>query len=743
MTVAAVASPSLKFLEDRWDPAIADKLDEPELLRYRSNLLGSDLRLTNFAGGNTSSKIDEVDPLTGGTVKVLWVKGSGGDLGSIKRGGFATLYLDKLLALEHLYQGQDTEDSMVDMYALCSFRNNPVASSIDTPLHGFLPFPHVDHLHPDWGIALAASANGKQKMEEFNREFDHRLIWIPWQRPGFELAMMLKRAVEKNPDCDGIVLGGHGLFTWGETQRECYVNTITIIDQLGQFIANHSRRKGETRFGGEAGKSRPNRPELATEILPFLRGRVSAQRRWIANFSDHEDVLRFVNSSHAGDLAFLGTSCPDHFIRTKIRPMFVPWAEDEDVAALKSRIESTLAEYREHYRSYYQAHALPDSPALRDASPTIVLIPGLGMFSFGKNKTEARITGEFYTNAIHVMEGASLLDEGEVSGSKSSIVPQCGEGMDPTTFKVFTNYLAMPLSEAFRIEYWALEEAKIRRQPAEKELSRSIVVVVGGGSGIGREVALLAAARGAHVMVADRDLGAAGKVADEVAKITSKESVASAGVDIRSRDAIANALKATIAVFGGADILINTAAMFPSSPDGIISEAQWAMTLDVNVTANYLLCDEAAKIFNAQGLDSSIVLTSSANAVVPKRGSEAYDVSKAALSHLVRELAVGLAPKIRVNGICPATVVKGSTMFPRDRVRASLAKYNIPFEESMTDEELRGVLANFYAQRTLTHQPIDPVDCAEAILFLASARSRCTSGHLIPVDGGLPEAFLR
>jgi NAD(P)-dependent dehydrogenase (short-subunit alcohol dehydrogenase family) len=315
--------------------------------------------------------------------------------------------------------------------------------------------------------------------------------------------------------------------------------------------------------------------------------------------------------------------------------------------------------------------------------------------------------------------------------------------MDPTTFKVFTNYVAMPLSEAFRIEYWALEEAKIRRQPAEKELSRAIVVVVGGGSGIGREVALLAAARGAHVMVADRDLGAAGKVADEVGKVTSKESVASAGVDIRSRDAIANALKATIAAFGGADILINTAAMFPSSPDGIISEAQWAMTLDVNVTANYLLCDEAAKIFKAQGLDSSIVLTSSANAVVPKRGSEAYDVSKAALSHLVRELAVGLAPTIRVNGICPATVVKGSTMFPRDRVRASLAKYNIPFDESMTDEELRGVLANFYAQRTLTHQPIDPVDCAEAILFLAGARSRCTSGHLIPVDGGLPEAFLR
>jgi NAD(P)-dependent dehydrogenase (short-subunit alcohol dehydrogenase family) len=315
--------------------------------------------------------------------------------------------------------------------------------------------------------------------------------------------------------------------------------------------------------------------------------------------------------------------------------------------------------------------------------------------------------------------------------------------MDPASFNVFTNYVALPLSEAFRIEYWALEEAKIRRQPAEKELSRSIVVVVGGGSGIGREVALLAAGRGAHVMIADRDAGAASSFVGELAKVTSKEFVASTAVDIRSRDAIREALKATVAAFGGADILVNTAAMFPSSPDGVITEAQWTTTLDVNVTANFLLADEIAKIFATQGLEASIVFTSSANAVVSKRGSEAYDVSKAALSHLVRELAVGLAPKVRVNGICPATVVKGSTMFPRDRVRASLTKYGIAFDESMSDEDLRDLLAKFYAKRTLTHQPIDPADCAEAILYLASPRARCTTGHLIPVDGGLPEAFLR
>ena len=740
MSQATLANSTFRFLEDRWEPATASGLDDPEALRYRSNLLGSDLRITNFAGGNTSSKVKEIDPLTGEQVEVLWVKGSGGDLGSIKRTGFATLYLDKLLALEKIYKGVDFEDDMVAMYRVCTFGDNPVAASIDTPLHGFLPFRHVDHLHPDWGIAMAASANGKEKMEEFNREFNHSLIWIPWQRPGFELGLMMRNAVEKNPGCDGIVLGGHGIFTWGETQRECYLNTITMIDQIGQFIARHGEALGPQRFGGEAVPSRPERRALATEIVPYLRGRLSVQNRLIASFSDAPDVLQFVNSAHAEELAYLGTSCPDHFIRTKIRPMFVPWAKNGNVADLKAQIDRSLHEYREQYFTYYHYFVKPDSPPLRDPSPAIVLIPGLGMFSFGKSKTEARITGEFYTNAIHVMEGASLLTGTEdVKGS----LPQCGEGMDPATFKSFSNYVALPPIEAFRIEYWAMEEAKLRRQPPEKELSRRIALVVGGGSGIGREVAHLAAARGGHVMVADRDESAAKCVEAEVAKISNKEFVASTALDIRKRDTVRDAIRATIAAFGGFDILINTAALFPSSSDGHISDELWSTTLDINVTANYILADEAAKVFGEQNLDGSIVLTSSANAVVAKRGSEAYDVSKAALSHLVRELAVSLSPKIRVNAVSPATVVKGSTMFPRDRVRASLTKYNIPFDESKSDEELRGVLAAFYAKRTLTHQPIDPVDCAEAILFLASPKTRCTSGHIFPVDGGLTEAFLR
>jgi NAD(P)-dependent dehydrogenase (short-subunit alcohol dehydrogenase family) len=547
----------------------------------------------------------------------------------------------------------------------------------------------------------------------------------------------MKRAIEQNPGCDGIVLGGHGLFTWGNTQRECYLNTLSVIDSLGQFIERHGA--GKVRFGGEIVPTRADRVELAAQVAPFLRGRISAQQRFISNYSDAKDVLQFVNSKDAKDLAFLGTSCPDHFIRTKIRPMFVPWAADEDLAALKKSIDQSLAQYREQYRAYYRAFATPSSPALRDASPTVVLIPGMGMFSYGKNKTEARITGEFYTNAIHVMEGASVLSNGPVRGT----VPQCQEGMDPASFKSHSNYVALPAIEAFRIEYWVLEEAKIRRQPPEKELSRRVALVVGGASGIGREVARLAAARGAHVFVADRNNDGAGSVAKELGQITPLEFNGSSAVDIRDRESIRKMIDAAALAFGGIDILINTAALFPSSPDGVISDTMWADTLSVNVTANYLLANEVAQLFKEQGLHANLVFTSSANAVVAKKGSEAYDVSKAALSHLIRELAVSMAPTVRVNGISPATVVKGSTMFPRDRVRASLKKYNIPFQESFSDEELRSRLAAYYAERTLTLKAIDPADCAEAILFLASPRARCTTGHVIPVDGGLTEAFQR
>lgn len=730
----------LVLLTDLWDENVASELDEPELLRYRSNLLGADLRITNFGGGNTSSKIQQRDPLDRTERMVLWVKGSGGDLGSIKRNGFAALYLDKLLALENIYRGAEFEDEIVELYPLCTFGLNPVAASIDTPLHGFLPFKHVDHLHPDWGIALAASANGHEKLAEFNARFGHKIIWVPWQRPGFELAMMLKKAVEANPGCDGVVLGGHGLFTWGETQRECYLNTITVIDQLGQFVLEHVAKRRGTVFGGSLHFTRSDARKVATEIFPFLRGRVSAQKRLIGTYSDLPEVLEFVNAKDAEKLAFLGTSCPDHFLRTKVRPLYVNWDPAGDVSSLRPAIDNAIADYRNNYAEYYAKHADQHSPAQRDPNPTVVLIPGVGLFSFGKNKAESRITGEFYVNAIHVMEGAAGL--GGMSKCPDTL-PQAGAAASTDMFQVHDNYVALPTREAFRIEYWALEEAKLRRQPAEKELSRQIALVVGGGSGIGREVVKIAAERGAHVVVADRAVEAAEQVTKEARSIVGKEGAISAGIDIRNRESIRSAVEKVIQTYGGLDILINTAALFPSSPTGVISDQQWGTTLEVNVTSNYFLLDEIASILADQNLEASVVLTSSANAVVAKRGSEAYDVSKAALSHLVREFAVSMAPKARVNGISPATVVKGSTMFPRERVIASLKKYALPFEESMTDDELRGVLSQFYAQRTLTRRPIDPSDCAKAILFLAGPQAQCTTGHLIPVDGGLTEAFLR
>jgi len=732
-----------RYLENRWDKKIAAALNEPELLRYRSNLLGSDLRITNYGGGNTSTKVMQPDPLDGSPKQVLWVKGSGGDLGTMAIGGFAALYLDKLYELVNIYRGVAHEDELVALYPLCGFGQSTVAASIDTPLHAFLPARHVDHLHPDWGIALAAAANGEQQMQEFNRRYNHRLIWVPWMRPGFELGLMLKKAVESNPDCDGIVLGAHGLFSWGETSEDCYVNTIELIDQLGQFVQEHVDAQGDRIFGGALYPAREDREVQAADLLPFLRGRLSAELRVIGNYSALPEVLQFVNSVEAEKLAWLGTSCPDHFIRTKIRPLYVHWNPSQDAAQLRAAFDKDLEQYRRDYTAYYQSHVLPDSPAMRNANPTVVLIPGLGMFSFAKSRAEARITSELYVNAIHVMEGATALADKKASKKEPVEYPQAGPSAPSSAFQCHSNYVAMPPLEAFRIEYWAMEEAKIRRQPPEKPLSRRIALVVGGGSGIGREVAFLAAANGATVAVADRNLPAAEAVAAELRKRYGRDTANAIEIDITQEGSIETALRSVISLCGGLDLLINTAALFPASANNTTSPTQWGKTLEINVTANYFLAEQAARIFREQDLDASIVLTSSANAVVAKRGSEAYDVSKAAVSHLVRELAVSLSPRIRVNGISPATVIRGSTMFPRERVITSLKKYSISFDAAASDDELRNLLAEFYAQRTLTHQPIDPVDCARAILFLAGPEARCTSGHIIPVDGGLTEAFLR
>jgi rhamnose utilization protein RhaD (predicted bifunctional aldolase and dehydrogenase)/NAD(P)-dependent dehydrogenase (short-subunit alcohol dehydrogenase family) len=651
------------------------------------------------------------------------------------------LYLNRLEDLKSLYKGEEQEDQMVRYYPLSAYGENRVAASIDTPLHAFLPFPHVDHLHPDWAIALAASANGERKLAEFNKQFDRRIAWLPWQRPGFELALMLEHAVKTNPGCDGVLLGSHGLFTWGETQRDCYRNSILTIDQMGRFITEHQRR-GRASFGGIKHAPLPDRSSIAASVLPALRGIVSSNKRVIAHYSDHEDALAFAGSAWAQDLGYLGTSCPDHFLRTRICPMFVDWKPaEEGLDVLKALIEERAGQYRNEYAAYYEAHANADSPALRDSNPSVVIIPGLGLFGFGKNKKEARITTEFFINAIHVMAGANALDEG---GAAPPAYPQARRTEQSTGFASLHNYVALPRSEAFRIEYWALEEAKLQRMPPEAEFSRQIVLIVGGGSGIGREVALLLARRGAHIVVADQNESAVKDVAAEAAALSSPDAAISTTVDLASSESIAAAARFTVLQFGGIDVIVNTAAIFPvAASDGQLTEAQWNKTFSVNVTGNFLLARETAAIFREQKLPVSLVLTSSANAVVSKHGSEAYDVSKSALNHLIRELAVGLAPLVRVNGIAPATVVAGSTMFPRDRVINSLQKYQIAFSENESTEELRSKLAGFYAQRTLTRRPILPEDCAQAIVWLAGAASAKTTGHIIPVDGGLQDAFLR
>jgi rhamnose utilization protein RhaD (predicted bifunctional aldolase and dehydrogenase)/NAD(P)-dependent dehydrogenase (short-subunit alcohol dehydrogenase family) len=733
-------------LKDLWNGDQAQALagNELSLLRYRSNLLGADLRITNFGGGNTSSKIALPDPFTGKPVRVLAVKGSGGDLGSIRDSGFALLYLDRLEQLKRIYRGETHEDEMVSFYPLSAFGENRVAASIDTPLHAFLPFPHVDHLHPDWAIALAASANGKRKLEEFNRKFGRKIAWVPWQRPGFELALLIEKAVKDNSGCDGLILGSHGLFTWGETQRECYSNSIRTIDQMGEFIMEHQaehQAKKAKMFGGVEHAPLANRKEIAAQILPALRGVMSSNRRVIAHYTDDPDALTFAGSKWAQELGALGTSCPDHFLRTRICPLFIDWnPATGDLHTLKARVQEQSVTYRAEYKKYYEAWATPDSPKLRDSNPSVVLIPGVGLFGFGKNKKEARITTEFFINAIHVMAGANALEDGEVQHP----LPHARRPEESKQFHFFHNYVALPRSEAFRIEYWALEEAKLQRMPAEAEFSRKIVLVAGGGSGIGREVALLLARKGAHVVVADLDAESAQATADEAAKLGSGESIASTPADLSSAESLAEAVKFTVLQFGGIDVVVNTAAIYPvPGADGRLTAAQWFKTFQVNVAGNYLLAQQTEWVFKDQNLPAAMVLTSSANAIVPKKGTEAYDTSKAALNHLIRELAVGLGPLVRVNGIAPATVVAGSTMFPRDRVIHSLRKYKIEFSESESTEELRTKLADYYAQRTLTRRPILPQDCARAIVWLASDESAKTTGHIIPVDGGLQDAFLR
>jgi NAD(P)-dependent dehydrogenase (short-subunit alcohol dehydrogenase family) len=525
------------------------------------------------------------------------------------------------------------------------------------------------------------------------------------------------------------------------TQRECYLNSVRTVDEMGEFIAEHKKKKNAPAFGGVEIQPRADRHAVAVEILPALRGALSSNRRVIAHYTDDPDAVAFAGSKWARELSNLGTSCPDHFLRTRVCPMFVAWdAAEHDTGSLKTLIQKTVTGYRNDYKNYYDSYANDHSPKLRDTNPSVVVIPGLGLFGFGKNKKEARITTEFFINAMHVMEGANALED----GPPPTPLPQAKSAEQSKEFTQFHNYVALPRSEAFRIEYWALEEAKLQRMPPEAEFSRKIVLIIGGASGIGREVALSLAKKGAHIVVSDADREGAEKTAGEAGGLSSREQTAHTAVDLSCAASLSDAARFTVCHFGGIDAVVNTAAIYPvPGADGELTEAQWSKTFLVNVAGNYFLARESQWIFTDQALPAAVVLTSSANAVVPKKGSEAYDTSKAALSPLVRELAIKLAPHCRVNGIAPATVVAGSAMFPRDRVIQSLEKYKIAFSPNEATEELRSKLADFYAQRTVTGRPILPQDCANAILWLLSEQSAKTTGHVIPVDGGLPEAFLR
>ena len=723
----------LKHVNYLWDEQTANQLDAVERLRYRSNLLGADQRITNTGGGNTSSKIKMTDPLTGEEVDVLWVKGSGGDLRTSTRANFASLYMDKFLSLEHSYNKAEVkgvkteiEDAMVEMYRHTTFGLNPAASSIDTPLHGLILFRHVDHMHPISVIAIAASKDQERLTDEV---FEEEVGWVPWQRPGFDLGLVMRDKLKQDPDLKGLVMGQHGLINWANDDKACYELTLSLIEKAARYIEQHD--KGDQTFGGQ--KYEPldekARVEILVKLLPKLRGMVSQANRFIGTIHVTDSVLQFVNSVDAPRLAEIGTSCPDHFLRTKIKPLYVDWnPQNESYGALIEKLEKGLVAYRADYTAYYEACKHPDSPPMRDSNPTVILIPGLGLIAWAKNKSESRVTAEFYSLAIEVMRASEAISE----------------------------YQGLPRQEAFDIEYWLLEEAKLKRMPPEKELARNVVVVIGAGSGIGKATAHRVAKEGAHVVCADLSEEAATATAKELIDIyglgigvagTGISGCGPAiglGVDITKRESIQSMFENVILAYGGVDNIIITAGIFVA-PDkqGYIPDDKWALTYAINVTGPYLVADEAKKIWKAQGLKNSLVITTSANAAVAKQGSVAYDTSKAAANHLVRELAIELSPLVRVNGLAPATVVEGSSMFPRERVISSLTKYNIEFDESESTEALRDKLAIFYAQRTLTKSPITLADQAEMAYLLSSSKFGKTTGQIISVDGGLHEAFLR
>ena len=689
------------------DKAAALKGDEVALLVYRSNLLGADLRLTNYGGGNTSCKAMAKDPLTGAEVEVMWVKGSGGDLGTMQKNGLAALYVDRLHSLKNRYRGLAHEDEMVELFNHCIYDLASKAPSIDTALHGFLPFKHIDHLHPDAAIAIAASKDGEKITKEL---FGGKIGWVPWQKPGFDLGLQLKDCLDKNPGIIGIMLGSHGLFTWGDTAYESYVNTLEVIEKCAEYI-HTSIAKKSTAFAGEKIKSATpeQRQNQAAALAPIVRGFCSSTTKMIGHFTDDDRVLEFINSNDLARLAPLGTSCPDHFLRTKISPLVLNLNTTEDLTdtkAVKEKLAPLFEAYRKMYGEYYTTCKHANSPAMRDANPVIILYPGIGMFSFAKDKQTARVASEFYINAINVMKGAEAI----------------------------STYTSLPRQEAFNIEYWLLEEAKLQRMPKPKALSGRIALVTGSGGGIGKAIAKKFASEGACVVLSDNHAERLQEAKEEFIGLFGKEVVAACLLDVTNAATIQETAKQAALHFGGLDIIVNNAGLSISKTIEDHTEADWDLLYDVLVKGQMLVTQSAVGIMRKQNMGGDILNIVSKNALVSGPNNAGYGSAKAAQLHLSRLNAAELGKdKIRVNVINPDAVIAGSNIWSGGWAEGRAKAYGIKVDE----------LPAYYAGRTLLNEIILPEDIANACFAYVGGLLNKSTGNAINVDGGIAASFVR
>ncbi|MFD2873119.1 bifunctional aldolase/short-chain dehydrogenase [Mucilaginibacter ximonensis] len=705
----SVKETNFKHVSYLWDDEAAARLagDEVALLIYRSNLLGADLRLTNYGGGNTSCKAMAKDPLTGEEVEVMWIKGSGGDIGTLTKSGLAALYVDRLRNLKNVYRDLQYEDEMVELFNHTIYDLASKAPSIDTPLHGFLPFKHIDHLHPDAAIAIAAAKDGKKITEEL---FGGKIGWVEWQRPGFDLGLQLKACLDANPGIRGIMLGSHGLFTWGDTAYESYVNTLEVIEQCAGYLEQNYGKKGPI-FGGARIESldEEGRKKQAIALAPILRGFCSSKQNMIGHFTDDTRVLEFTNSNDLYRLAPLGTSCPDHFLRTKISPLVLDLGKDEDLSdatALKIRLQPAFEAYRAMYTEYYNTHKHDNSPAIRDANPVVILYPGVGMFTFAKDKQTARVAAEFYINAINVMKGAEAISE----------------------------YTSLPRQEAFDIEYWLLEEAKLQRMPKPKALSGRIALVTGSAGGIGKAIAKKFAQEGAVVVLNDMNAERLEGAGEEFKKLFGKDAYTTAILDVTKADQIADAIgKATLA-FGGVDLIVNNAGLSISKDIAGHTEKDWDLLYDVLVKGQFMVTQAATAVMKKQDIGGDIINIVSKNALVSGPNNAGYGSAKAAQLHLSRLNAAELGgDKIRVNVVNPDAVISDSNIWAGGWAEGRAKAYGITVEE----------LPAYYAKRTLLNETILPDDIANACFVFAGGLLNKSTGNVLNVDGGVAAAFVR